>query len=228
MLSAIVPCFNEAENVELLRAELLPVLGRLPGGYEVVAVDDGSTDDTAQRLAALSHQEPRLRLVRHARNRGLGAALRTGLAEAKGDAVLTLDADLTYSADQVPALFERFTRGGLDCAIGSSFLGGFGDVPSWRLWSTELVNLSYRLRFRWDLTAYTPIFRIYRAQALRGLALSASGFEINAEILVRLVQSGAKIEEIPSFLTDRRRGSSKFRPLAELKNHLRLAVDLAA
>ena len=90
LLTVVVPAWNEAENLKRYRAELLPVLGELDIPVEVVIVDDGSTDDTLVVARALG--EP-VRVVPHQRNQGLGAAVRTGIAAARGDLVVTIHAD---------------------------------------------------------------------------------------------------------------------------------------
>lgn len=105
-LSLVVPMYNESECVEEFFASVLPVLGRVAASYEIVCVNDGSTDDTLDRLRAMQHEIPSLVIVDLARNFGKEAALSAGLDHARGDAVIPIDADL----QDPPALIEDFVR----------------------------------------------------------------------------------------------------------------------
>lgn len=106
-LSLIVPCFNEEENVAPLIEAVFKVISSDPRFIELILVDDGSLDRTAEIVRGMAAYEPRLRLVAHTRNRGLGAAIRTGLDAATGDYVLYTDADLPFDFGQIPRLLMQ-------------------------------------------------------------------------------------------------------------------------
>ena len=110
-LSIVIPVFNERENLEPLLARLRPVLDGLGRRYEIVYVDDGSRDGTAERISALAAVDPWIRLVRLSRNFGHQAALVAGLAHAHGAAVITLDGDLQHPPELIPRLVERWQAG---------------------------------------------------------------------------------------------------------------------
>jgi glycosyltransferase involved in cell wall biosynthesis len=215
VLSVIVPCLDEAENVARFGTELLPAL---PPDSEIILVDDGSNPPLEKPSFA--------RVLRHDRNRGLGAALRTGFSEAKGDWILTLDADLTFSPSLIPALLAKQKETGADLVSGSPWLGGFSGVPLRRKAASLLLNAFYRGFLSPSLTAYTSIFRLYRASALKSLELSSEGFEINAEIAAAFVRAGLKTAEIPAELAARRRGVSKLEGRRELGRHAALVGRL--
>lgn len=220
MISFIFPAYNEAENLRRFPAEALPEFDRLGEDYEVVVVDDGSTDDTAAVARSLG---PRVRLVQHDRNRGLGAAVRTGIGAAQGDLVITMDSDLTFAPSDVPKLLERFRKGDVDVVSGSPKLAGYGkDIPSYRVLVGKISTLIYSLIFGSKITAVTPIFRLYRKKDLDELKLQSTGFDINAEILFQLVQNGKRVAEVPTMLTQRIHGESKLDYKKEMKRHLRL------
>ena len=227
-LSVVVPCFDEKANILRFEDELFPVLDNLGIPYEVVAVDDGSSDGSFEVLKKLGLRQPKLRSVAHAENRGLGAALRTGFAAAKGDWIVTLDADLTFSPSLVKDLLARQKETGADMVGGSPFLsgGGFRGVPWARSVPSLLVNVFYRGLFDRRLTAYTPILRLYRASLLRALPLASEGFEINAEIAARLIQAQRRFSEIPAELSVRSEGVSKLNGLRELRRHACLIIRL--
>lgn len=221
LLSLVVPCFNERGNVLRFQKELFPELARLGVSYEVVAVDDGSTDRTGAALQDLARGIDVLVVKSHPDNRGLGAALRTGFAAAKGDFIATLDADLTFAPAQLKDLLDAQKKTGADLVGGSPFLPGgrFDGVPLARRVPSALVNAFYRGLFSRSLTAYTPIFRLYRAATLRYFPLTSEGFEINAEIAVRFVKAKRTVAEVPAALSVRREGVSKLQALGELGRH---------
>jgi len=111
LLSVVVPVFNEADNLEPLLARLVPVLGSLRGRFEILFVDDGSTDDSPARLARLAADQPNLRALRLSRNFGHQAALVAGLEHARGDAVITIDGDLQHPPELIAELAERWHAG---------------------------------------------------------------------------------------------------------------------
>jgi glycosyltransferase involved in cell wall biosynthesis len=115
-VSVVVPAYNEAENLPALLAELRPPLEALGRPYEVVLVDDGSTDATREVLAGLAGQYPALRVVRFRRNAGQSAAFLAGFAEARGEVVVTLDADLQNNPADIPELVRRLE--GHDAVLG--------------------------------------------------------------------------------------------------------------
>jgi len=224
MISFIFPAYNEAENLKRFPAEVMPVFDALGEPYEIMVVDDGSADDTAAVAASLGGP---VRLVRHDRNRGLGAAIKTGISEARGDILITMDTDLTFSPTLVPRLLERFRRGDVDCVSGSPKLAGYGDdIPTYRIFISRGASIVYRLIFGAALTSVSPIFRLYRREPLLTFPLQADGFEINAEILFHLIRKGYRVCEVPATLTRRIHGESKLNYSKEMRRHLRLILRL--
>ncbi len=116
--SLVVPFFNEAANIRPLLAQAVRVLGSLPGGFEALLVDDGSTDGTARELAAVAAGEPRCRVIRLDRNRGQAAALHEGLRQVRGEIILTMDGDGQNDPGDFPALLDRMERDQADLACG--------------------------------------------------------------------------------------------------------------
>ncbi|MDD5629476.1 MAG: glycosyltransferase family 2 protein [Elusimicrobia bacterium] len=228
LLSVVVPCCDEEAAAGRFAEELLPALDALAVPTEVIAVDDGSYDDTAAVLRNLAGERRNFRAVALSEHRGLGAAMRTGFAEASGDWIATLDADLTFHPSQLRALLDCQKATGADMVCGSPFLApaGAAQVRWWRRLPSRWVNGLYRRLCGPRLTAYTAIFRLYRTEALRALRLESQGFEINAEIAARFLAAGKTVAEVPAVLTARRQGASKLSPLRELWRHGRLALRL--
>ncbi len=226
MLSVLIACLNEEENIRTYPQKLLPALEDLGQDYEVVLVDDGSTDQTWREIVRLAQDFPRVRAARHARNEGLGAALRTGFASCRGEFIATLDADLTFSPSAIANLISCQRETGADMVSGSPFL-----CPAPKgSWKRRLPSLILNRIYAWlldrTLTSYTPILRLYRAQALKGLGLKSSGFEINAEISAAFLRAGRKAAETPAALAARFYGRSKLAAGRELKRHARLMLRL--
>jgi dolichol-phosphate mannosyltransferase len=224
MISFIFPAFNEAENLRRFPTEVFPIFDALGEPYEVVIVDDGSMDDTYAVATALGN---RVHVAKHEKNKGLGAAIRTGIAAATGDLVITMDTDLTFSPALVPTLLERFRKGDVDVVSGSPKLAGYGkDIPSYRVLIGMISTLVYSFIFGRKITAVSPIFRLYRRADLMAIPLQSTGFDINAEILFFLIQNGKRVAEIPAPLTQRIHGSSKLNYRREMKRHLRLVFRM--
>jgi dolichol-phosphate mannosyltransferase len=221
-LSVIIPCCNEEGNVPVLREQLPPALDRLGVSWELVCVDDGSSDGTLAALRAL----PGARVLRHEQNQGLAAALKTGIAAAQGEWLVPLDADLSFPVEHLRELLDEQERTGADCVSGSPIRGRFEGVPVGRQIPSRVLNGLYGLLFDHRFTSYTPLLRLYRTARLRRLALTAKGFEVNAEILCLLLRAGARVVEIPVTLRARRWGRSKLRRLRELYRHLSLISRL--
>lgn len=229
MISVVLPCFNERASIGRYEAELFPALDRLGQPYEIVAVDDGSKDGSGNALAGLTRKHPVVVLA-HERNRGLGAALRTGFAACQGQLIATLDADLTFAPSQLAALLACQKETGADLVAGSPFLDSksLTAVPWSRRLPSLFLNAFFRGLFSRALTAYTPIFRLYRAAALKPLlgALRSDGFEINAELAALFVRRRLSVAEAPAVLTARTEGVSKLARGREALRYGRLALRL--
>jgi dolichol-phosphate mannosyltransferase len=222
-LSVIVPFCDEAGSLPRIATELAPVLDGLGLEYEIVGVNDGSRDDSRRVALALKEKLPALRLLEHPKNRGLGAAVRTGLAAAQGELIVTFEADFTCAPAQIAGLLIKQMETKADCVATTTV--GSKDAPWLRRFGSQLVNRSYRL-WAGPYTGWTPLFRLYRAEAVKPLTLKSEGFEINAEILISLLRAGGRIVEMPIELTARREGVSKLKVVRELRNHAALTLRM--
>ena len=222
--SWVIPCYQEAEALDAGLASL----HALPG-EQVVFVDDGSTDGTAARLAEAARRDPRVVVVTHPRNRGVGAAMRSGFAVTTGDVVVAYDADRTYPAADADRLVAA-VEAGADVATASPFLeGGAVDAPWFRRVLSTGAAGAYRLvlgRRAKGVRTFTAGFRAYRGALVRHLVFRSDGFASTAEILGRLLLDGARLVEVPSTLTTRTEGRSKMRVLRAVRGHLGVLVRL--
>jgi dolichol-phosphate mannosyltransferase len=223
-LSIIVPCCNEEDAIERLSARLFPALEPLARRYalELVFVDDGSTDATWSRLEQLQQAAPwPVVLARHQPNRGLGAALRTGQAQATGELVVTLDADGTYPFTIVEPLVAAIERGA-DIATASPYhrAGGVAGVSGLRLFFSRGASLCYRLLVDRRIATYTAMVRAYRVGILAAALPEEPGFLHVAMALVEARRRGARIVEVPAVLARREVGVSKAKIARITRAHL--------
>ncbi len=231
-LSIVVPCYNEVDNVQKLRAEFPSVVVDLARtrSVEVVFVDDGSSDGTGQALReAFGNAETGIlfRFERHVVNRGLGAALRTGLAASSGAVVITADSDGTYPYAEIPALLACL-HSDVDIVTASPYhpAGGVAGVPRYRLILSQGSSLIYRILLDRHLHTYTCLFRAYRRSVIEGISFESNGFLAGTELLVKAMLSGHRVAEYPTVLQARKFGVSKAKLVRTIRAHLRFQARI--
>ncbi len=228
-ITILLPAYNEELNIPLLKNDLFPYLEELNRDYEVLIIDDGSTDKTLEEAKKLKEIfKQKVRIIKHTSNKGLGAAVRTGINKATKELIIPLDTDLTFHPKQIQHLVSAFDAHDVDCVIGSHLMyrEGTRGVVTHRLFLSKIVNIIYRILLRQKIYAVSSIFRLYRTQDLQKLHLTSKGFNINAEILFKLIQENQKIMEVPAILTTRRFGESKLDTKKEVANHIKLIKDI--
>jgi len=222
-LSIIIPMFNEAENVESTLKRVEEALTSFNGNYEIIAVNDGSLDNTLEILNKLTEQDEKLKIVSYETNVGRGMALRKGFHESKGKIVVSIDADLSYSPTYIIVLIEALKREpSIDFVLASPYMpgGGVQNVPFLRLWISKLGNKILRLALPNRIYTSTGIFRAYRRKVIDSLELESDGKEIHLEILSKALALGFRVKEVPAVLSTRRRGKSKFKFKKTALSHL--------
>ena len=201
-ISLVIPAYNEAGIIASTVREVDAFMrARMPGRtFEIIVVDDGSTDGMADRLAEVD--VPALRVVRHRRNRGRGAGIRTGFDSAEGDYILTLDSDLSYSPDHIPLLLAPLESGKADITLASAYHpeGEVRNVPLVRAklsrWGNRVLSAGVRGR----LHTLTCMVRGYRREVVQDLELVAEGKDLHIEIIQKANLFGHRIVEIPAKL----------------------------
>jgi dolichol-phosphate mannosyltransferase len=228
-VSIIIPCYNEAQNVPPLAEQLFPVAEQLnrAGAVQVILVDDGSTDDTLTQLQELATERPWVQVVSHGRNQGLGAAVRTGFAHARGDVIVTTDSDGTYPFAEIPRLLAHLTPD-VDIVLASPYHSGGGveGVAPYRRVLSQGASFIYRLLLDRRLHTYTALFRAYRREVVEQVPSTADGFLMPAEFLAHALLMGYRVVEYPTVLHVRRHGQSKARLVRIILAHLRFQTGL--
>ena len=222
-LSIIIPMFNEAENVEATLRRVEEGLASFQGTYEIIAVNDGSLDNTLENLEKVAAQNGRVRIVSHSKNIGRGMALRTGFKESKGEIVVSIDADLSYDPRYILDFLKTLgTEQDIDFVLASPYMpgGGVKNVAILRLCISRLGNKILRFAMPNRIYTSTGIFRAYRKRVLDSLELESEGKEIHLEILSKALILGYRVKEIPTILTGRKKGKSKFKFRKTTISHL--------
>jgi len=229
MISIIMPLYNEEENVLLYEEKLIPVAESIIRQYgencEFVFVDDGSRDNTLQYLKNLEIKKGNITVIPHGINRGVGAALKTGFAGSKGNLIITMDSDLTYKPEDIEKLLMAYKETDADCISASPYRrrDQANEISSpVRLFVSKAVNFLYRILLKNDITCVSAIFRLYKKNVLDQLTLESNNFEIDAEILSKLILNGKSVKEIGVKLYEREYGESKLNIKKEIKNNLKI------
>jgi dolichol-phosphate mannosyltransferase len=209
--------YNEADNVAPLLERLASVRQVSGLDLEAIAVDDGSRDDTFAKLAEIASTYPFLRVARHPRNRGMAAALRTGIAEALAerersvDVLAFMDADLTHAPEDLPRLIAPIAANQADFVLGSRYVPGgrMIGVPWARRTVSVVGNAAVRSLLKVRVGDLTSGFRAARAQVFRAITLQEQGFGIQLEGTVKAYRAGFRVGEVPITLGVRKNGYSK-------------------
>lgn len=222
-LSIVIPMYNEAENIKTTLEKVEESLKNFNGNYEIVAVNDGSTDNTLEILTRIANLNKKIKVISYSKNIGRGMALRKGFKEANGEFVVSIDADLSYNPEYMLKLINILKKNPeIDFVLASPYMpgGGVKDVPIIRLWVSKLGNKILRFVMPNRIYTSTGIFRAYRRKVLESLELESDGKEIHLEILSKALALGFKIKEEPVILRGRKIGISKFRFRKTAISHL--------
>jgi glycosyltransferase involved in cell wall biosynthesis len=216
-LSIVIPVRNESPNIKPLYDELTQTLGQYGRSYELVIVDDGSTDDSFEQLAALQARDPRLRVIRFRRNFGQTAAFAAGFAHARGRLVVTSDGDLQNDPRDIPAMVALIDQGN-DIVCG--WRKDRKDTFVTRRMPSVLANKLISWATGVDLHDYGCSLKVFRAEVVKPLRLYG---EMHRFLPAIASQIGVKIAEMIVNHRPRRAGATKY----GLSRTIRVILDLA-
>jgi glycosyltransferase involved in cell wall biosynthesis len=194
MLSILMPVYNERERVQAAIEEVLRT--ELPAEFELIVVDDGSTDGSREILRE-GKWEPRVRLLEHSSNLGKGAAVRTALEHAQGELAAIFDADLEYDPQDLAVLMPPLLDGRTNACFGVRAFDGYTSHSFLYVLGNKSVTLACNLLFNVYLHDIMTCQKMLRTELFRSLPLREPGFAIEPEITARLVQQGERIFEVP-------------------------------
>ena len=191
-LSIIIPSFNEAATLSTAIKRLQKI--KLKNNtYEIIVVDDGSTDDTKKKLAKISG----VAKIFLRQNRGKGAAIRAGLAKASGDYVLIQDADLEYDPQDIPHLLQPILQGKARVVYGSRFTGPHKNMLFWHLMGNKILSLMTNLLFNTTISDMEVGYKLIPTKLLKSLALESDRFGFEPEVTAKILKTGERIYEVP-------------------------------
>jgi polysaccharide deacetylase family protein (PEP-CTERM system associated) len=229
-VTIIIPCYNEQDSLAYLANTLTGVEEKLiAAGYspEILFVNDKSTDATLDRLETLFADRNKVRIVSHDANKGVAAAIMTGIRESSTEIVCSMDCDCTYDPEELANMLPLL-KGGVDLVTASPYHpdGGVRNVPGWRLFLSRGASFLYRNVLHSDLSTFTSCFRAYRRSSFLGLELEENGFLGVAEMLGKIDLAGGRIVEFPTTLDVRLFGFSKMKTARTILGHVRLLTRL--
>jgi glycosyltransferase involved in cell wall biosynthesis len=194
LLSVIIPVYNEVSTIE----EILRRVDAVPIEKELIVVDDFSRDGTRDLLPALAERYSNLRVFYHEKNRGKGCALRTGIAQVKGDMVIIQDADLEYDPAEYPRLVRPIVDGRADVVYGSRFAGGEEHrvLYFWHYLGNRFLTLLSNMFTNLNLTDMETCYKVFRAPVLKEIRLEQDRFGFEPEITAKVARLGCRIYEM--------------------------------
>jgi len=198
-LSLIIPIYNE---VDLLATVLERVRAAIPFEHEIILVDDYSTDGTREILMR-EERKPDAVVVYHERNRGKGAAIRTGLAHATGEIIIVQDADLEYDPQDIPRVIAPIMEGRTNVAYGSRFLGSVKNMALPNLIANKLLAWLVTILYFHRITDEATAYKAFRRDVIHSIDLRCERFEFCPEVTAKVLRRGEKIIEVPVTFTAR-------------------------
>jgi dolichol-phosphate mannosyltransferase len=204
-LSIVVPCYNEAATIETTIASIDRFVGKeLPEvSYELLIVNDGSTDNTLNLASQLKNQYSALRVYGLPYNQGRGAAMKEGIRQAQGHYMMFMDADLSYDVGHIKEVYDSFKENpNLDVVVVSPYTKGgeYKNIPFSRLMISRLANFILSGFFDGKISTVTAMCRGYKTEIIKFTPLLEDGKELHLEILRKMAIKGATIKEIPGRL----------------------------
>jgi dolichol-phosphate mannosyltransferase len=226
-ISIVIPVYNEERSIEATLYELENYMNSYKrfSSWEIITVNDGSTDDTLNTLNKLKMLKTWLKVIDLVKNYGRGRAIRTGFEQSTGDIIVSLDADLSYAPYHIERMVDKLIANDADIVLASAFgrEGTAQNVPFRRLWISKLGNKILSYTFGGDISVLTCIVRAYKKDFIEKLDLHSDDKDLHLEILYKAKILGAKIMEVPADLkwrdekikklnkTKKRRSTMKFR-----------------
>jgi glycosyltransferase involved in cell wall biosynthesis len=193
-ISVIIPVYNEKSTI----SEIIARVRAVDLEKEIIIVDDGSTDGTSQQLAEIGSQFENINILSHQKNRGKGAALRTGFAAASGEIIIVQDADLEYDPQEYEVLLVPILDGRAEVVFGSRFLGGPHRVLFfWHYMGNKFLTLLCDALSNLNLTDMETGYKLFKKEVLDDIQLKSNRFGFEPEFTMKVAKKGFRVYEVP-------------------------------
>jgi len=203
LISIILPCYNEEAIIQKNVSAIIAYLENINiYNWEIVIINDGSKDKTGEIANQIEKSNDIVRVIHHPVNLNLGHALQTGFCNSKGDIIVVMDIDLSYSVDHIGRMVDKMIETSCDIVIASPYMKG-GEVtavPFGREMMSKWVNRFMRVAAQEKYHTFTGMVRAYRASFIKNVNLKTKDYEINPEIIYKAMILRARIVEIPATL----------------------------
>lgn len=214
VLSIIITCYNEAGTIKDVIRQIKTVV--LPFGMnkKIVIIDDCSTDGSADILADMEKKEMDvpIKIIRHSKNMGKGAALRTGVGVAEGDFVVFQDADVELNPNDYNSLLEPLVSGEADMTLGNRFSKLHNQLPRsyYKYYlANRIINIIFNLLFFFDIGDVNCGYKMFKFDVIKKINIASNSFEVEVEIVAKVLRMGKKIIEMPVSYHPRAKQSGK-------------------
>jgi glycosyltransferase involved in cell wall biosynthesis len=198
-ITVIIPAYNEIKTIH----EILRRVQAENVAEEIIVVDDGSTDGTVQALETYNGNSL-VHPILHEKNQGKGAAIRTGIQNARGDVIIIQDADLEYNPRDFTALLQPLEEGIADVVYGSRFLGGpRRPTMFWHMVANKMLTLMTNILYNNILTDMETGYKVFRREVVQDLKLKAKRFDFEPEFTAKILKRKVRIYEVPIAFTPR-------------------------
>jgi len=192
-VSVIMPVYNEESTIE----EILRRVKAVEVATEILVIDDGSTDGTRDILEKMNDDE-QLRVILHDRNRGKGAAVRTGFQHATSEVFLIQDADLEYDPRDIPSLIRPIEEDIADVVYGSRFLGGpRRSVMFWHMVANRMLTFMTNLLYNTILSDMETGYKVFKREIVDGMQIHANSFDFEPEFTAKILKKKVRLYEVP-------------------------------
>ena len=210
VISVVIPAYNEEKTIGNVIEETIQIMDAVGLPYEIIVVDDGSSDRTKEVASRY-----KVAVLSNGKNRGKGYALRKGFQQAQGDIIVTIDADGAHNPKEIPSLINPLFNGS-DIVAGSRFLGKENEPASkLHLFGNNLINTTIMVLTRKKITDSQTGLRAFKKEFLQKICLESNGYEIETEITVKGLKNGFAFQEVPISCKRRKYNVSKLKIVSD-------------